>query len=313
MEVVEELGRRVPDCALSQDPDEPFPEIMHVRSPLYGELVAPESLAEFVAYVENECRNFPWLAGWRGQSDIRWPQESTAARRILGNPYDVAHGGLGNPDEWPVQSGRCESSEQPLEDAIRDYEGRLLRQARGTEHGFHRGRRLTDLELLSVLRHYGAATRLMDLSRNVFVALWFACQASTDGYGLVVGVESNTAPRVDDRRLDRPIPHLLDELKPEEGEMFYVWEPRHLFERMRVQQSVFAFGSAVRRPWGSAPYLTSEMVLVAVPPGLKATVAHYGSERLLGYDGRSLFPDLAGFGEFHGAGQGFEDAFFIDI
>jgi hypothetical protein len=36
---------------------------------------------------------------------------------------------------------------------------------------------LSNLELLLELQHYGAATGLIDFSRDFLVALWFACNA----------------------------------------------------------------------------------------------------------------------------------------
>lgn len=52
--------------------------------------------------------------------------------------------------------------------------------------------------------------------------------------------------------LKTSIPDLVDSLAP--GEQYWLWEPRHLFERMRVQQSLFVFGPAIQWPWGSAPF-----------------------------------------------------------
>lgn len=56
----------------------------------------------------------------------------------------------------------------------------LIDKARGLGHDQRDGRQLTDLELLAELQHFGAATCLIDFSRNALVALWFACQISSD-------------------------------------------------------------------------------------------------------------------------------------
>ena len=40
------------------------------------------------------------------------------------------------------------------------------------------GRKLSHLEMLAELQHYGAATCLMDFSYSAQIALWFACQQS---------------------------------------------------------------------------------------------------------------------------------------
>ncbi len=95
-----------------------------------------------------------------------------------------------------------------------------------------------------MLRHYGAATRLMDFSRNAFVALWFACRSHSRNYGLLACLDS-TAVRTIRREetLDATVAQLL--AKPHAQVRFFLWEPRHLFERMRVQQSIFVFGGKV--------------------------------------------------------------------
>lgn len=51
-----------------------------------------------------------------------------------------------------------------------------------------RGRKLTDFELLAKLQHHGAATRLIDVSRNMLVALWFTCSSEPEKTGLLFGL-----------------------------------------------------------------------------------------------------------------------------
>lgn len=297
------------------------PKFPYVHSPLYGEIPAPLSLDMLLRYVESVRWTRPWLRGWRGQANIGWKLESTAARR-LESQRDI-YGDLPN---RPLKDGESFESE------MRDYETRLLNQARMAGHGIHRGRELTDLELLSVLQHYGAATRLLDFTRNMMVALWFACtdQAHHDQHGLLVGLESNDARHLQSEAdLKAPIPRLIDDLKPDE--QYYFWEPRHLFERMRVQQSLFVFGPTIQWPWGSAPfglYATGSdatervyreggnPMLIAIPPSFKNQMIEFGADdsgwrNLFGYDGRSLFPDIEGFSRYHGATRRLESEFFI--
>jgi hypothetical protein len=51
------------------------------------------------------------------------------------------------------------------------------------------GGELGDLELPARLQHHGAATRLLDCSRNPFVALWFACRWEPGQDGVLIGFE----------------------------------------------------------------------------------------------------------------------------
>ncbi|MFD3232234.1 FRG domain-containing protein [Rahnella aceris] len=46
---------------------------------------------------------------------------------------------------------------------------------------------MTDFELLAKFQHHGAVTRLIDVSRNMLVALWFACRSQTDKKGILLG------------------------------------------------------------------------------------------------------------------------------
>ena len=295
----------------------------YVGSPLYGAIPAPQTLSRLFQYLEDTGAMSIWDC-WRGQADISWRLDSTAARRLLLHDTDI-------------QDIIYEGS---LEDRVRNYETRLLNQARMTGHGIHGGRELSDLELLSVLRHYGAATRLMDFSRNVLVALWFACASreSHDKYGLLVGLETSPGQHLQtEADLRSSITDLIDkknvtETNEEEdhADSYWYWEPRHLFERMRVQQSLFVFGQTIENNWGTAPFqldssskryreddtilVSGDPALIAVPPNLKASMGDWGRSHWrewFGYDARSLFPDLEGFSSYHGARQEFESEFFL--
>lgn len=318
---VKKIGSYVP---VRSSEERKFP---YIRSPLYGEIPAPQTLSSLLRYLEDIGAFSIWDC-WRGQADIRWRLDSTAARRMRSYDADI-HSII---------------YEGTFENRVRNYETRLLNQARMAGHGIHHGRELSDLELLSVLRHYGAATRLMDFSRNVLIALWFACAGSEnrDKHGLLVGLEANSARHLTtEEELKRPILDLIDEERTvtlADGEEYqaidyWYWEPRHLFERMRVQQSLFVFGHAIEEDWGTAPFpmdpshkrhretddtlvVSSEPELIAISPRLKADLEDDQGNRsywreLFGYDARSLFPDLEGFSDYHGAQQEFDITFFI--
>ena len=57
----------------------------------------------------------------------------------------------------------------------------MLEKAKRLGHDLKDGHRLSDLELLAELQHYGAATCLIDFTRNPLFALWIACQRSSLG------------------------------------------------------------------------------------------------------------------------------------
>jgi hypothetical protein len=146
-DAIEKLGKYVP---IRSGRDRKFP---YVRSPLYGVMPAPQTLSKLFQYLEDTSAMSIWDC-WRGQANIAWRLDSTAARRMLLHDTDI----------------RDIIYEGSFEGRVRNYESRLLNQARMAGHDIHGGRELSDLELLSVLRHYGAATRLMDFSRSILVA-----------------------------------------------------------------------------------------------------------------------------------------------
>lgn len=275
----------------------------------WGQVWAPETLAEYVRVVQRTT----WRTGrpeiWRGQSQT-WPLHSGAARRFRDSP--VFHPTRNDP--------------VMLEGFVADYERRLIDQARLDGHGEINGRRRSDLEILALLQHHGAATRLIDFSLNSFIALWFACRADLAEYGIVVGFDLDAAKQVRRQELlDAPI-----EVHQAPG--FKFWWPWGLSPRMPAQAAVLAWSPVIGLSWGAgtfgygpddgAPDIgpadnrePSEVgpgtVAIAASPDLKADlIDRWGP--VFGYSERSLFPDLDGFARFHAATRAFEDDFFWD-
>jgi hypothetical protein len=104
---VEKLGKLVP-ARSSEDRKYPF-----VHSPIYGAMPAPRTLSMLFRYLEDLGAMSIWDC-WRGQADISWRLDSTAGRRMLSYDIDI----------------RDIIYEGSLEDRVRNYEMRLLNQAR---------------------------------------------------------------------------------------------------------------------------------------------------------------------------------------
>lgn len=95
---------------------------------------------------------------WRGQADATWRVESKATRQ------------------------KKDSAQ------IREHEINMLKTIR--EIGADRAQYTGDWELLARLRHHAAATRLIDVTTDPFVALWFLC----DDDSIVKDVSVRTQP-----------------------------------------------------------------------------------------------------------------------
>jgi FRG domain len=73
---------------------------------------------------------------------------------------------------------------------MRTYHRYLLNEARLRGFDHHEGVKLCDLELLALLQHYGAATHLLDITRDVTTALWFASE-DPETTGVVIAFDES--------------------------------------------------------------------------------------------------------------------------
>ena len=117
---------------------------------------------------------------------------------------------------------------------------------------------LKDLEVLADLQHNGAATCLVDFSKNLFVSLWFACgrgQNKEDGDGMLYCynyqkdiIENNNLKAINSHDRDKTIEELLLQTKPATNYFegleytFSMWEPTNINNRIARQDSIFIFG-----------------------------------------------------------------------
>ena len=173
----------------------------------------------------------------------------------------------------------------------------LIDKARLLGHDHKDGRYLSDLELLAELQHFGAATCLIDFTRNALIALWFACQTSSSGAanGKVVAVRAD-----DPVRFKTIIPEMVAENKPENKidcffekddrgqSLLYQWQPKQQNNRVIAQQSVFIFG-------GSQIEVAAECIILknSKPEILNALES---SASILE---ASIYPDFDGFARQH--------------
>ena len=168
---------------------------------------------------------------------------------------------------------------------------RLIEEAKTQGHDQKNGQRLSDLELLAELQHHGAATCLIDFSRNALTALWFACQqdsAEKETNGKVFAVPDIVS-------LKEVTPDLIAEridyfFKPDgQGQYpLYKWKPKLQNNRIIAQHSVFVFGGdQIRAETECVIILNSkEAILKSLAEISDITEA-------------SIFPDFDGFARLH--------------
>jgi hypothetical protein len=306
----------------------------------FGRIPAPSTLSGFVRTVQQiAAAANGQMYGWRGQSNGCWAVHSGAMRRVR-RPWV---------QPFPADRQRIRELVAPMreqlgvKDAQRDqvrgdddpqlwwdmltYHVYLLNEARLRGFDHHEGVKLCDLELLALLQHYGSATHLLDISRDVITALWFACCADPENTGVVVGFDETG----------------IRQLTAEEGtaSQFYQlmqwmqyfkqngtpkpipvvgWRPRDLTSRILAQRGLFILSAYGDQPWGSiqvaSTYLWQRDVkqaivdpneprvfFIAVTPELKKEVIEAGRSGLLGVDPTSLFPDLVGFAVENGSSR----------
>ena len=213
-------------------------------------------------------RDAPYL--FRGVSDRAYEIEASAYRRL---------------------SPKVEKTPAQLLKINRD----LINKARLLGHDWQNGQPLSDLDLLAQLQHYGAATCLIDFTRNAMVALWMACQPSTeneDADGKIFAVCTENVPQLEyvTPEMLMGTNHKIESFfeEKEKGYQLFQWQPKYQNNRIIAQQSVFIFGAA------DIP-VESQCI---IPATGKVNLLKY-LERISGIAEESLFPDFDGFARQH--------------
>lgn len=112
---------------------------------------------------------------------------------------------------------------------------------------------MNDLDVLADIQHNGGATCLVDFSKNVLTALWFACSADKNADGFVYCYDIMRDIIVNDclayiKNESLPIEKLLVQTYRETNicsdvdTRFCIWEPSSRNNRIIRQDSVFVFG-----------------------------------------------------------------------
>ena len=120
-----------------------------------------------------------------------------------------------------------------------------------------------EFEILTELQHYGGHTNLIDFTTDNHIALFFACDGSSDKPGRIILLEQT------------------QEMKD------YINSPRNPQNRIIAQKSVF-----VRPPQGFLEPRQYE--IIAIPPSLKESMLDY-LQKQHGISTQTVYNDLHGF------------------
>ena len=235
-------------------------------------------------------------------------------RRLIVSEGNYAYRGQENAD-WGVESGAFrrlkETNPNPSkEDFVSYHEKELLEHARMNGYGVEEGRKLSDLELLAKLEHYGAATCLIDFTRNFLVAMWFACQSHREkgkeknGKIFILNtIDEKNFLSLEEKDLEKKVRDFLEfqthdeTTSSKETTIFSIlkpswwhWSPQGLIQRSLKQDSLFIFGQ---------PKIENTLLQ-------EIEILHRDKDKILeelerlGIIERTLFKDLPGFAERHG-------------
>lgn len=257
------------------------------NSPYFGDIPEPETFQELIDLTVETKGDSERIhvRFWRGQVDADWKLDSAARRRIRdGGSFGAT-----------------------LEAKIVNYEGKLRRQARHQGYDRAEGRELSDLELFGRLQHYGAATRLIDFSKNMAVAAWFACDDENhkDTHGVLFGLSCNHVWPCHWTQDECPLDNkLIHEIADESGENTAVaWDPPPIAGRISAQHSFFVFSRMVDRRWGSLDIAEDDDLLcIAISPRFKVQLREVLTQTF-NLSTMTLFPDIEGFAGAHGPAQ----------
>ena len=225
---------------------------------------------------------------YRGQKNADWDVESSAYRRLKNMSESFAG-----------------------EHLINYHEKLILEPARMNGYGVKNGRPLSDLELLAELQHFGAATCLIDFTRDFLFALWFACQIheneediKQDGKVFVLNInDAQIFSSLEQKDLEHNIEAILNfqtRRKKEESEeaalraqnpSYWHWSPQGMNERILRQNSLFLFGKSK---------IADDHIIGEIQVQKQDKEGVLEELKILGITRESLFKDMPGFASSHG-------------
>ena len=204
---------------------------------------------------------------FRGVSNVKYLIEASTYRRLKD------------------KDGNFNKQEDGTPEKLLKINVEILEDARRQGHGGD----MKDLDLLAELQHRGAATCLIDFTKNPLVALWMACREGSRGgangkiYAVDISSQFTFQPVTFQLSQEKDIDYFFQ--RDENGRyQLYQWQPKYQNSRMLAQQSIFLFGGAEIE--SAAECLIFKNSKQDVRNSLK---------KLAGITEEILFPDFDGF------------------
>lgn len=240
-------------------------------APPFDQIIVPRSLDELIGAISRDDE----VRFWRGMANEAWLLDSTLVRRLraFGRPVGEREA------RWAEET--------------------LLERARHRGFDVVNGVRLTDFELLALLRHHGAATRLIDFSRSATIALWFAA-VDPDQRGVrgqLIGIHTDLLGGYEATPINKSYEAAVDSAARYQHPQ--TWEPTRMSPRVFAQHSQFFYGTVTDQAYGSLTLgntTQGRILTIAIEPEMKPIVLRFLRNALdIGME--TLFPDIAGFGK----------------
>lgn len=214
---------------------------------------------EKILSIHEAHENRKRLFAWRGVVNADWPLHSSLYRRLL----------------WTLDK-------TPNERNLWHAEGEILKSVHRWGLHFRDKGRMPILAQLATLQHYGAPTRLIDVTFNPWVGLWFATEEKwangeeihTDSDGRLFAFditsrlinENHQLRKWEDATIRRPWPHPFAKEDPGREEyqdwqaQVFAWRPPHFDPRIAAQNGGFLIGGVpgARMSWAKGPEGTTD-------------------------------------------------------
>lgn len=234
-------------------------------------LETPATINELVSILVDQTDDPDYCYAWRGQANLAWTPYPGIYRRLLNNGY---------------------SKEDVTEDLVLRYETDPLCEANGL--GYYGEAGGTRLNFMIDMQHQGAATRLLDVTRNYLVALWFASRSPLNTAGVIYRYIIRREFYISSERLQS-----WDDITTKDlAGIPILVSPKQINERIKAQQAIF-LTSVLSMPLSEGSVFTNlspfhEVQIVLIDFRLKPAIQQY-LEHSYGIREFDLFPDFPGY------------------